>query len=569
VTEVLARIRRPNARTIAIGLVALFTVIGLGLRLWGLEREPLHVDEIVQVTDVQKPLGEIVRLSLEVQQPPLDYLIGKLVVTVAPATDFTQRLPAALFGTATVSLIGLMLIRREQLLAASLAAWFITISPFLVEFSQYARPYALPIFMVSATLAAYQHWHLGNKTWLTSVTFSVLAGLALLSRATMPMVALLAVGLLATAEALKTIPINDPIRLIKSNPPAFIVLPSAVIVVWIPMFFALRASGGRGFLASCCVYDVWDRLAIGVDHAGAFGEQVVQPLSLLLLTIVAAGLVLIPAVRRALGVAAYVWIPLLITAPGFAMVHALTTRPGQFFARRYMVFLPVGLAVFFGIALAAVVVEAWRRRWFIRFGTVALVVVAVAVASVPMLKAVQRQYENRDLADWKSTGEYVESIERPGDLIVTIDTRPFQQEFRFGFVAADRYYEGSLPYVTPNDVIANGSIALDASRYHFVLFVPKMRGGWSVPDAWLSTEFEKMIILTTPYLATPKARIDTWWTVTEQLRPDVAIRTQIAGAAIEAATATALHPWSEVAVAEATELGQEELAAKLLGTATD
>jgi len=568
-TDLLARIKRVESRKVAIALVVLFTTIGLGLRLRGLEREPLHVDEIMQVTDVQEPMGEIVRLSLEVQQPPLDYLIGKLVVTVAPATDFTQRLPAALFGTGAIALVGLMLIRRSQLVAAALAAWFLAISPMFVEFSQYARPYAIPVFFVVATLAAYQHWHLGSKTRMTLATFAVLVGLAFLSRATMPMVALLALGLIATARALKTFSVSEPIRLIKSDPPAFIVLPAAVIVVWIPMFFALRASGGRGFLASCCVYDVWGRLSIGVDHAGTFGEQVVQPLSLLLLVIAAGGLALVPAVRRALGAAAFLWVPLLLTAPGFAMVHALTTRPGQFFARRYMVFLPVGFAVLFGIALGAVTMAAWRRQPLIRFGTVALVAVVVVQASAPMLSAVESQYQNRDLADWRSTGEYVESIERLGDVIVTIDTRPFQHEFRFGFVAADRYYNGISPQLTPNDVIADGSLSLEANRYHFVLFVPKMRGGWSVPSTWTTAEFEKMIILTTPDLMTHDARIDAWWTVSEQLRPEVAVRTQIAGAAVETATGTTLYPWSEVAVAEATELGQGQLAVELLETATE
>ncbi|MEE9583011.1 MAG: hypothetical protein V3W36_08730, partial [Acidimicrobiia bacterium] len=99
----IARIRRLVAWLTsergAIVMVSLVTLVGFALRIWHLDTEPLHVDEIRQVSNVQAPWGDLVQLSYGLQQPPVDDLIGKAFVTVLPATDFVQRLPAALFGT--------------------------------------------------------------------------------------------------------------------------------------------------------------------------------------------------------------------------------------------------------------------------------------------------------------------------------------------------------------------------------------------------------------------------------------------------------------------------------------
>jgi hypothetical protein len=177
------------------------------------------------------------------------------------------------------------------------------------------------------------------------------------------------------------------------------------------------------------------------------------------------------------------------------------------------------------------------------------------------------QSENQDLADWRSTADYIESIESSGDVIVTIDTRPFEDDFRFGFVAAPRYYDGDLPQVTPNDVISSPESALRATRFHFVLFVPKMAGGWSVPPGWEFAEFSEMMVFTTGELATDADRIEAWWAVSQQMRPDVAVRTQIAGVSLEESSGVRLFPWAEIATEQAAELGEAELAVALLAEA--
>ena len=557
-----------DGRSVATVLIIAITVFGFGLRLWKLDWEPLHVDELRQATEVQAPLGDILRLANVSVGAPLDHLIGKALVSIAPATDFTQRLPSAAFGAATVGLIGLILLRQRRLVAAVLASLFVAVNPLSVELSQYVRPYALPVLLVIATIAVYQHWHLGNRGWNTVVLFAVVATLALLSRPLMPMLALGVLGFIALFKSSSEVPLLNPIRILRSDPLALIVLPVVFVLVWIPnAYFAGRAASA--LVVDCWRCDEWARLADSVENFGEFGELAMRPLSLVLLLAALLMLFLLSSVRRALAETAFIWLPVLATAPLLTLVYGMALRPGLFFAIRYLVFLPVGFALFFAIGVDAIVASVREKSDLVRGPVIGAVLLIVASTSVSMFSWTRWQSDTQDLADWRSTASHIRSVERAADVIVTIDTRPFEREFRFGFMAAPRYYRGMLLQITPNDTIKDPSIAASAGRYHFVLFVPKMADGWEVPLSWTAAEFSEMLILTSPPLETTEEHARAWWQLTQLLRPDVAVRTQIAGASLERALGTELYPWVSVVTEQARLMDQSEYAAELMDLAID
>lgn len=113
------------------GLIAT-VIVSIGARVFRIDHEPLHVDEIKQVQEVQQPLGEIVELSYRHQQPPLDYLLGKLVVTIFPATDMVQRLPSALAGGLAVSIAALLFVRLGMPWAGAFSAVLGAFHPTLI-----------------------------------------------------------------------------------------------------------------------------------------------------------------------------------------------------------------------------------------------------------------------------------------------------------------------------------------------------------------------------------------------------------------------------------------------------
>jgi hypothetical protein len=426
----------------------------------------------------------------------------------------------------------------------------------------------LSVFLVAVTFALYQHWCLGAKTRRTAVWFGVMGALAIISRPLMPMLALAALGSIALIAALNRHGVH-PVRLIRRDPLALGVLPALFLFLWVPNLLVMRANGSGSWLVDCWQCDKWDRLANGIQRFGEFGEVTLRPLSLNLLLFLGLVVLVFPSVRRDLAATRFIWVPLLATAPAFALVHAMMLQPDRFFVDRYLVFLPVGLAAYFAIALAGLVRGSNRLAQPLLVAFRITVVLVVVLASSAMLSEVKAQTEGTYLADWRSVADHIEAIEANPDLIVTIDTRPFKEEFRFGFdIAAGRYYDGSLDYVTPNDLIRSPERGLDAGRYHFVLFVPRLTEDWEFPESWTTATFSQMRVVSTSELQSPSERIDAWWVLTQQLRSDVAVRSQIAGAALESEAGVEIYPWIEVAMQEARRLGQEGFAETLISRIT-
>ena len=123
--------------------------LALGLRFYHLDHEPLHVDEIKQVQEVQAPLGEIVELSYRHTQPPLDYLIGKAVVSSGSIHRLHSTSASRSLGRSAVGLLVLVLLRLGMPMAAGISGVLAAIHPFLIHWrSTHVR--ALSVFMVVA-----------------------------------------------------------------------------------------------------------------------------------------------------------------------------------------------------------------------------------------------------------------------------------------------------------------------------------------------------------------------------------------------------------------------------------
>ncbi|QXD26109.1 glycosyltransferase family 39 protein [Opitutia bacterium ISCC 51] len=335
------------------------TILAAGLRLYHLDFEPLHEDEIKQAQEILSPLTEIIPLSFKHQQPPLDYLIGKGIVMLFPATDFWQRLPAAISGIIAIAVLVLMLIRFGMPMAALIAGLLAATNPLLVQYSQYLRPYGLPVGLVVVTLGIYQHWRLGNRSILTAIAFAAFASMAVLSRALMPLLAMATLGLIGSIQTLQA---NNwrVERAVRNDPLTKVLLPLVAIFVWGPSFFYLRKFG-RGFLASSD-YDLGERVAIAIGHLIEYGDQAMNPIPLLITALLLPLVWLIPSARRALISTLYFWLPLFATGPLFTLAHSLTTRTDQFFTVRYLIFLPLALAIYFEIAAGAAISSALLTR---------------------------------------------------------------------------------------------------------------------------------------------------------------------------------------------------------------
>ncbi|MEN8261547.1 MAG: glycosyltransferase family 39 protein, partial [Pseudomonadota bacterium] len=135
-----------------IGL-ALVTMLALVLRIHHLDYESLFMDELRQVSYYSNSFIEIVGNAATTQQPPLDYWIGHIFFYFSQS-DFSARLPAALFGTGSVWLIIKLAARDTPWVIAVSIGLLMALSPYHIYFSQDARPYAISIFFLLAFLCA-------------------------------------------------------------------------------------------------------------------------------------------------------------------------------------------------------------------------------------------------------------------------------------------------------------------------------------------------------------------------------------------------------------------------------
>ncbi len=125
-------------------LILLITLASLVLRLHDLGAESLWADEAYAVYMAQLDVGGMLDAVRENDtHPPLHYLILHFWTGLFGDSEHSVRLPAALFGVASVPLIyclgGCVLNRRVGLMAAL----FLAVSEFHIRMSQEARGYSL------------------------------------------------------------------------------------------------------------------------------------------------------------------------------------------------------------------------------------------------------------------------------------------------------------------------------------------------------------------------------------------------------------------------------------------
>ena len=120
------------------------------IRLYDLGGKQLWVDEIMQamVTSPRLSFKEVLHgITGHVGMAPLDYIMQHYVVRALGQSEFALRLPAAVFGTATIAavyyLFRMLLDSRIALLSAALYAVY----PLHHHYSQEGRPYSLFVLL--------------------------------------------------------------------------------------------------------------------------------------------------------------------------------------------------------------------------------------------------------------------------------------------------------------------------------------------------------------------------------------------------------------------------------------
>lgn len=165
-------------------ILVLLTLGAALLRLYQLN-SGMWFDEIVTlVTSVRRPLGEILTTFPSNNAHPLYSAVAHLSVTVFGESAWSLRLPAALFGVASIPLMYRLATNVTTRFEALLTAAILTVSYHHVWFSQNARGYTALLFWVLLTTHFLIQWR-QKGTNASLAAYAVAAALGAYTHLTM------------------------------------------------------------------------------------------------------------------------------------------------------------------------------------------------------------------------------------------------------------------------------------------------------------------------------------------------------------------------------------------------
>jgi mannosyltransferase len=135
------------------------TVLGLGVRLVGLDAHSFWYDEAVTQQIIRHPVGEMLAGNARDNgNPPLYWAAARTWQTAAGEGDTKLRVLSVVLGVLTVPFLGLLGRRLAGPTVGLAAAAVFAVSPLAVEFANEARTYALLQFLAVVNCWLFVRW---------------------------------------------------------------------------------------------------------------------------------------------------------------------------------------------------------------------------------------------------------------------------------------------------------------------------------------------------------------------------------------------------------------------------
>jgi uncharacterized membrane protein len=132
-------------------LLLLLLLIGLALRLIGLDARGLWLDEAISIKVATQSVSEIVSGGqFDRHTPPFYYLVLHFWLLVLPVSEISIRFLSVVFDVANIALIYWIFSRQYRPRIGLLTAAFYACSPFAIYYAQEGRMYPLVVLLALA-----------------------------------------------------------------------------------------------------------------------------------------------------------------------------------------------------------------------------------------------------------------------------------------------------------------------------------------------------------------------------------------------------------------------------------
>lgn len=137
------QLKKTEASRLLVAALLVTTALGAALRIYKLGAESIWLDEAFTIQTARGPLPSIIEETSKDVHPPLYYFVIHYWMGLFGESEFSTRLLSALFGSLAILAIYKLAARLFDRATALLAALFLALSVFHIEFSQEARMYTL------------------------------------------------------------------------------------------------------------------------------------------------------------------------------------------------------------------------------------------------------------------------------------------------------------------------------------------------------------------------------------------------------------------------------------------
>jgi len=465
-------------------LVIALVLTAAGLRLHGLDRESLWVDEYRQVSTYALPFGKMLDSSFRLQrQTPLDYAIGWVIFRIHPS-DFAMRLPAAIFGIAAVPMLYLLSRRLFSPQVALVAAAALAVSPLHLEYSQEARPYAIFVFFYLTMLYTLSR-ALEHNRWRNWLLFLLATALMLLARAFGPVIVLATTCLTTMLIYSRQLYHSLGGRSLLRQPAARM----ACCVVLLGLFYApvfaymLRYEQRRAFStllgtppnrSGAPIGLTLDLLTRNADVLATTARQSLEGWWPIKVTAIAVGLAwLMLRLARQTGPQRTICLAMVLAGPAYLLAYSAFV--GIEAAERYFLFIGPLCCLLLAVGLIEATPRltrlASRGTTLNRLWIVACLALVLATGGRTSLWLLQRYSK----PDWRGCAEFLEDRLRPDDAVFVFVDRRFGREHRS--FQADRYltrppaFNGAMWNTIRNEKTFEQAMAVpNTGRAYLVLY---------------------------------------------------------------------------------------------------
>ncbi len=414
-------------------VMVMILLLGAFLRFYNIDRNSLWADEIGQVIVATKNIQDLIVGVSGHLSPPLDYLIMHFFLKFAPANELFIRIPAAIFGIASILFIFLL---GKQLYSAKIgliSAFLFAISPFDIYYSQEARMYSSFLFFTLVSFYTFIRFVETRKKYFFPW---ILSGILLIYTHYFGFFVLLVQFIFLSTKII----ISRKLKIgnIDSSFIGRFIIGYIIIglsfLYWLDIFLKQTHSGNR---------ILW--YGMGGDWRNFFWKPMSTFSGIKIATLFIA-LILTIAIIYGLKnyfestVIIIIWIllPLLIT-------YILTIARGPVTTEKNFIFILPAVLLLLSIVFLKIseLIQSFLRK-IISLNINYIILFVLLMVLLLTLPNLLNTYD-RKKEDWRSVGNYLTKNAMPGDVIIFLGKSP--ENFNF-------YYKGNATYSHP-DIIEN------------------------------------------------------------------------------------------------------------------